>query len=133
MCFSVLWTDGGINQTTAMLLIGYNFGNAIRAHRLLGFVSKILLSQRSVGLLPCPGGCQLTICISFARSRLLYKNQNCKVTKRIILRNLCVYPLLLRRYVIHKTINKIIILAIYNVLDLQFGTTWVVSFHSHIC
>jgi hypothetical protein len=53
VCFIALWPEEGIDQTTALLLIGFNFKNAIRAHKLVGSVSKRLLSHRSVELLPC--------------------------------------------------------------------------------
>jgi hypothetical protein len=53
VCFSALWAEGGIDQTNALLLIGFDFENAIRAQKLVGPVSKRLLSYRSVELLPC--------------------------------------------------------------------------------
>lgn len=105
------------------------FKIAIRAHKLVGSVSKRLLSHRSLDLLSCTWGCQVTIFMSFAKIRLIYKNYHCKVIKCTMLKNLlvCVIPLRARRYVIHKTLNKIIILLIYNGLELPFGATWVVS------
>jgi hypothetical protein len=53
VCFSALWPEEGIDQTIALLLIDFNFENAIRAHKLVGSVSKRLLSHRSLELLPC--------------------------------------------------------------------------------
>ena len=73
-CFNALWPNEGIDQTIALLLIGFNFENAIRAHKLFGSVSKRLLSHRSLEVLPCTCGCQVTILMSFAKTRMLYKN-----------------------------------------------------------